>query len=345
MKVVVCFTGGVGSQVIRLLGEHPDHELVGVLVHDRAKEGRDVGELTNTAQIGVAATCDVDQILALRPDCALWHGAVWDRETVSRFLRSGVNVYTGMAGFSVPLAEDEELRAACQAGGASLASGGNIPGLISDVLPLFLSGYTGNIRRIRATQRNHVAEYPSAHQLHEYLMMGFAREQAEHATAVDAIWLTAQSESAKLVAAGLGAAYGQTTISTREFALTPVEITLESSGLTVPAGTVAGVRWTFTTTTAEGYPFLDVVNEQTVALGLGAGWRQQIDEPNWTVEVDGHPSIRCQLELTAGTDQPVDSSPALNAARAVNFIPQLVAAAPGFVSVLDMPAPRGYLAG
>lgn len=343
MKVVVCYTGGVGSQVIRLLLAHPEHELVGVLVHDEAKRGRDVGELVGTDPCGITASTDIEELIARKPDCALWHGVVWDRESVESLLRAGINVYTGMAGFEVPLDEDEELLAACAAGASSLASGGNIPGLISDVLPLFLSGYSGSIRRIRATQRNHVADYPSAFQLREYLSMGKTPDEARASDAADAIWLGAQAQSARLVADGLGVDVGETVISAKDFGCSPVATTLAASDLEIAEGAVAGVRWTFTTTTPDGRPFLDVVNEQTVVLGLGEGWRQDRDEPNWTVEVDGDPAIRCQLTLAPGEGSAADPATALNAARAVNFIAPLVAAEPGFVSVLDLPAPRGHL--
>jgi hypothetical protein len=148
----------------------------------------------------------------------------------------------------------------------------------------------------------------------QFLTMGIPVREAKQANAVDAIWLTAQSDSAKLVAAGLGVSYGSTEICAKEYAVAPADIELAASGLKVAAGTVAGVRWTFTTTTADGAPFLDVVNEQTVALGLATDWRQLREEPNWTVEVDGQPSIVCRLGLTEGIDQAGDSSTALNAA-------------------------------
>lgn len=341
-RVVVCYTGGVGSQVIRMLLDDRGYDVVGVLVHAEDKDGRDIGELVGRPAVGVFATRNIDALLELRAECALWHGAVWDTEVVAKFLRAGTNVYTGMAGFAVPLPEDELLLAACREGGTSLASGGNIPGLVSDVLPLFLTGYTRNIRHIRASQRNHVAEYPSALQLHQYLTIGMSLEHARQNDAVDALWLTAQTQSAKLVAAGLGVDYGATVISAKEHAVTAVDLELESSGLAVPAGTVAGIRWAFTTTTADGTAFLDVVNEQTVAIGLGDDWRADLDEPNWTITIDGTPSMTCQLGL-AGSGE-ADAASALNAARAINFIPQLVAAQPGWVSILDVPAPRGRLA-
>ncbi|WP_286958775.1 MULTISPECIES: hypothetical protein [Arsenicicoccus] len=137
---------------------------------------------------------------------------------------------------------------------------------------------------------------------------------------------------------------GETIISGKEYAVTPVGVVLPASGLDVPAGTVAGVRWTFTSTTDAGVPFLHVVNEQTVVLGLGAVWRQSHEEPSWTVEIHGDPAIRCQLAIHPGSSG-ADPAAGLNAARAVNFIPRLSAAAPGFASVLDVPAPRGFLAG
>lgn len=139
--------------------------------------------------------------------------------------------------------------------------------------------------------------------------------------------------------------YGHSVLSAKEFAPATEDLVLPGSGLEVAAGTVAGVRRTFTTTSAEGVPFLDIVNEQTVALGLGAHWRQEVDQPNWTVEIDGDPSIRCELAVGPGSDPGQDPVTALNAARAVNFIREVVAAPPGLVSVLDAPAPRGQVAG
>ena len=47
-RVVVCYTGGVGSQVIRLLADDPAFQVAGVLVHHEEKEGRDAGDLAGT---------------------------------------------------------------------------------------------------------------------------------------------------------------------------------------------------------------------------------------------------------------------------------------------------------
>ena len=43
MRVIVWGTGFVGLSVLRNLITHPAYEVVGVLVNDPAKDGRDVG--------------------------------------------------------------------------------------------------------------------------------------------------------------------------------------------------------------------------------------------------------------------------------------------------------------
>jgi 2,4-diaminopentanoate dehydrogenase len=301
-RVVVCYTGGVGSQVIRLLAGDPAFQVAGVLVHHEEKAGRDAGELAGIDPIGVAATRDIDALVALRADCMLWHGLTWEPQVVARFLAAGTNVYSSMGGWYLPgEPEHELLAAACAEGGSTFAAGGNIPGLISDVLPLFISGYSGRVRFIRAWQSSYVPNYPSTLQLQFGLGIGVEPDPTA----------TGPSEDMELI----------------------------PSGLKVAKGTPAGVRWTYTAYTGD-VPFFELVNEQTVRLGLGEGWRASVDEPNWRLEVTGEPNIRATVALP-DEGEGVAPVSALNAARAVNFVPRLVAAPAGCLSVLDVAAPTG----
>jgi 4-hydroxy-tetrahydrodipicolinate reductase len=340
IRVVVCYTGGVGLQAIRLLAQNPRMEIVGVLVHHEDKQGRDAGELAGIAPLGVSATRDVDALVNLRADCALWHSLTWEPEIIGRFLAAGTNVYSSVGGWFLPGEKEyEQLEAAAQRGGATFVAGGNIPGLISDVLPLFVSGYTGAVRRIRAFQSDYVPHYPSALQLE--LGLGFGVPPNPDPTvlsAVDEQWLWGIRQSVRLVGEGLGVPVTDVAITKKEYGLSPQDMVLDPSGLRIAAGTPAGVRWTFTGFSGDE-PFFEIVNEQTARLDLGEGWRTSADEPNWRVEIDGRPSISCVVDLRheAGGIDPVA---ALNAARAVNFIPVAVAGPPGCRSVLDLPAPR-----
>jgi 2,4-diaminopentanoate dehydrogenase len=343
-RIVVCYTGGVGSQVIRLLAGDPAFQVAGVLVHHEEKEGRDAGDLAGIDPIGVAATRDVDALVALRADCMLWHGLTWEPEVVARFLAAGTNVYSGMGGWYLPgEPEHELLAAACEEGGSTFAAGGNIPGLISDVLPLFISGYTGRVRFIRAWQSNYVSHYPSALQLQFGLGIGVEPDLTAPVSSepepseVDKAWLWGIRQSAHMVGAGLGVPVTAVRLTSKEYAATPEDMELSPSGLKVAKGTPAGVRWTYTAYTGD-VPFFEIVNEQTVRLGLGEGWRVSAGEPNWRLEVTGEPDIRATVTLP-DEGEGVAPVSALNAARAVNFVPRLVAAPAGCLSVLDMAAP------
>ena len=272
-RVVVCYTGGVGSQVIRLLAGDPAFQVAGVLVHHEEKEGRDVGDLAGIDPIGVRATRDIDALVALRADCMLWHGLSWEPQVVARFLAAGTNVYSGMGGWYLPgEPEHELLAAACEEGGSTFAAGGNIPGLISDVLPLFISGYSGRVRFIRAWQSSYVPNYPSALQLQFGLGIGVDPDlTVTGPSEVDQAWLWGIRQSAHLVGAGLGVPVTDVRLTSKEYAATPEDMELSPSGLKV-ARDPAGVRWTYTAYTGDA-PFFELINEQTVRLGLGEGWR------------------------------------------------------------------------
>src|ERR1700758_4031154 len=71
-KVILWGPGGVGEYVLRYLQTQPELELVGVRVYSPEKEGKDVAELFGLPPSGVAATRDVDALLALGADCVIF---------------------------------------------------------------------------------------------------------------------------------------------------------------------------------------------------------------------------------------------------------------------------------
>jgi hypothetical protein len=80
-------------------------------VHDPEKDGGDIAELDGarpwaSRQPATSTPSSISRRLVV------WHGVNWEPGIVARFLRAGTNVYTGMVGSAVPLAEDEELLAA-----------------------------------------------------------------------------------------------------------------------------------------------------------------------------------------------------------------------------------------
>jgi 4-hydroxy-tetrahydrodipicolinate reductase len=337
IRLAQLYTGNVGSEIVRRCAGHPHLELVAVMVHSGDKAGTDSGTLVDAEPNGVVTTQSLDDVLAARPDAAIHSGMLWDVELITTLLRAGVNVYTGIGGFYLPGSpEFDIIDEAGRAGNASFTAGGNIPGLISDVFPLFLTGYTGRIRQIRARQANDVSTYPSGPQIQS---LGIGKEpeaDREMAEMIDVGFVAGIRQSANMVADGLGVKCTDCVLATKRVVLAEEDIVLPTSGLLVAAGTVAGIEWTWAAT-AEDREFLRVTNQQTAALGLGPGWRDSSDDPSWTVEIDGEPSIVATFGWPPGF-QTGGSTFLLNVSRAMNTIPRLVSASPGYVSVLDFPA-------
>lgn len=332
-----CYTGAIGSEIVRRLAGHPQMELVGVLAHDPAKVGRDSGELVGGAANGIITTDSLDDIIALKPDGIIWSGKTYDVDAYARILEAGINLYTGMGGYFIEGAPEEpQLAAAAAKGGASFCAGGNIPGLISDVLPLFLTGYSGRVRQIRARQRNHVASNHSLFQLTELVGLGRPPGANPLIDRVNAGWTSVAAQGSKMIARGMGLSWESAELVGVEYALTPRREVLQASGLVLEEGSVAGIRWTIAAR-ADGREFYRLTNELTAMLALGDGWRQTTEEPAWQVEIDGEPPLVCSLGWPPGVE-PHRSNTLLNAARAMNMLPRVIDARPGLLTVLDFPA-------
>ena len=299
IRLAQLYTGGVGSEIIRRLEGHPQLELVAVLVHSDEKAGLDSGELVGSSPNGVITTQSADEVLATKPDAAIYSGMLWDVPLITRLLREGINVYTGMGGYFLPgQPEFDEVDAAGRAGDASFAAGGNIPGLISDVFPLFVTGYTGRIDYIRAWQRNHVSTYPSAAQI-QSIGLGVAAADEEYQAMVDGLFRSCLGQSANMIATALGIECTRSELTGKELVAAAQDVTLEGSGLLVKKGAVAGARWEVTGYTGDR-PFVTITNEQTAVLGLGEGWRKDHEQPPYTVEIDGDPPLVRDDGLASG---------------------------------------------
>jgi 2,4-diaminopentanoate dehydrogenase len=343
LNVAVCYTGGVGIRAIALVAARRDMQLVGAMVRDPTKNRVDAGTLAGIGPLGLSTSTELADIIAAQPDCVIWAGRGWQPDQVCTLLRAGINVYTPVGAWYLPGDPDFDMvERACLAGGATIVGGGSIPGLISDVLPLFLTGYVGRVRQIRAQQRNLIGDYPSAEQLR--VGLGFGAQIPPHGSEPDPRderWIRYLTQSTTMIADSLGIELGSLRLASKQFATSERDIQLPN-GLHIAQGNVAGVRWEFLAVTSAGDPFYSLSKEQVAVPGLGPGWRASKDEPQWRVEIDGTPSLVC--ELNPVTESGFGESTAeMNAARAVNLVPHIVAAAPGCRSVLDFSAPVGAM--
>ncbi len=110
-RVVQWATGNIGLRSLRAVIEHPDLNLVGLYVYSESKAGKDAGELCGLAPTGVLATRDIDEMIALRPDCVLYMGDRVDVDAICRLLESGANVVSTRSEFHRPASLDPATRA------------------------------------------------------------------------------------------------------------------------------------------------------------------------------------------------------------------------------------------
>src|SRR4051812_23747568 len=97
LRVVQWTTGNVGKRSVRAIVAHPELELAGCYAWSADKVGLDVGELCGIEPVGVAATDDIDALLALRPDCVVYNPMWPEVGELVRILEAGVNVVSTAA--------------------------------------------------------------------------------------------------------------------------------------------------------------------------------------------------------------------------------------------------------
>ena len=342
-RVVVWSTGGVGSNAIRAIADRPDLELVGVWVHTPEKVGRDAGELAGIAHLGIAATGDADELIALEPDCVVYAasgpergaGAVPDYE---RLLQAGINLVTTTSTELVypPVADEalrERLDKAAAAGNASLYASGIFPGFASDELALLLTTQSRNIQTLRLIECSLNDHYPVADVMMDGL--GFARPlDFEPFIALPGVIPTVWRPPIALIARGLNVELDE--IRGRvDRQLTDRDI--EVAFGTVPAGTVGAVR-TIASGIVNGKEAIVVDHVIRMARDVAPEWPASDNDATYVVSIEGDPDIECRLTL--GPREGHDAGAAAmtaTAMRVVNAVPYVIAAAPGLLSSLDLP--------
>lgn len=351
-RVIHYATGGAGKQAIRGIAAHPQLELVGLLVHDKAKVGRDAGELAGIGALGVAATDDVDAILTMDADCvsymALWN----DVDLVCRMLASGKNVVS-TAGLLYPKFFGQELvdrlEAACREGGTSVHGTGINPGFSGEVLPLTMSVLSRRIEHIFVQEFADFRTYDSPEVNHA--MLGFGRRIEDmrankHPNFDPAMQFFHQSIA--MVADGLGVALERIE-QTETYGITPRGATIVSGE--VPPGTIGGIKTRFSGIVG-GRALMVIELTWVATYDMGEGWPGPDDASNdtqWSVTIEGEPSLRCTFEQAStfaeGAAQ-AHTEPAMvcTAMHAVNAIPYVCDAAPGIRTFLDLPLMAGRYA-
>jgi 2,4-diaminopentanoate dehydrogenase len=239
-------TGDVGQVGVRHFAENPVFDLVGVLVHSKEKVGSDAGDIAGIPPVGVAATDDIEAIVAMDADCVFYTPIIMDTDTVCRLLRSGKNVVT-TSGFFYPspdfAADGAKIRTACEEGGTSFHAGGIHPGYAVDILPMTLARVMSRIDKIVLYEVvNVLTDAPLDH----IDWMGFGKQKDKFLSEPTILGLGVPffAQSMYMIADGLGLTIDEVTAADVKAAVATEDIPHELGA--VPCGTVAAQHheWT-----------------------------------------------------------------------------------------------------
>lgn len=344
-RVIQWMTGDVGQVGVRHFAGNPQYDLVGVLVHSKDKVGRDAGEIAGIAPIGVAASDDVDAMLALDADCVFYTPIIMDVDTVCRLLRSGKNVVT-TAGFFHPSPDfrdpAELIRAACVEGGTSFHGGGIHPGYAGDILPLTLARVMSRIDTIHVYE---VVDVLKDAPLDHIDWMGFGKDKEKFLSepTILGLGLPFFAQSMYMIGDGLGVTIDEVTAAEIGVA-TAAEDIAHNEGA-IPKGTVAAQRHEWTAW-VEGKPLIvfHAIYLTATPDRLDPPW--DWGETRYEIVIEGDPPTELTLKGVRHPDGTM-AHPGYDwtAMGAINAIPDVCDAPPGWLNHLDLGLirPRGLV--
>jgi hypothetical protein len=344
-RVIQWMTGDVGQVGLRHFADNPVFDLVGVLVHAPEKVGKDAGEIVGMAPIGVTTTDDIEAVIAMDADCVFYTPIIMDVDTVCRLLESGKNVVT-TSGFFYPspdfAVDGSRIRQACQDGGTSFHAGGIHPGYAGDILPLTLARVMSRIDQICVEEVvNILKDAPLDH----IDWMGFGKDKDKFLTEPTILGLGVPffAQSMYMIADGLGVGIEKVTAAEVKAAVATEDIPHDLG--VIPRGTVAAQHHEWTAW-VDGQPLIVFHAKYTSATAdkLEPAW--DFGKTRYRVTIDGDPPSELTME---GVDPPggTMAHPGYNwtAMGAINAIPDVCDAAPGWVTHLDLGLvqPRGLV--
>jgi hypothetical protein len=339
IRVVLWTTGHIARFAGRAILDDPDLELVGCFAHSAEKEGKDVGELIGRDPIGVVATTNIDEIIALAPDVVAYYSIIrqddvpWHIEQIGRLLQSGINVVTSSNFVTGQWWKAEAIfDEAGRRGSASIYGSGVNPGFIN-AFALTAASVCSDVSHISIWEEAECSGYNSK-ELWETVAFGMPDGHEDNAgkfwqgTAVFEDTVAMMADALELPLDEI-CYLPEVATATKD---------LELGFMDIPKGHVAGLknRW------------VGMAGGREV-IELGTIWKMTDDvEPNWEIRhgwhivVDGLPTIKAHVagwppEGETNSEVLMSLAMIMTALPTVNAIPHVVRARPGVVTYKDLP--------
>ncbi len=322
LKVAVAGLGPVGQAVARLVLQTPGLKLVAAVDPAPRYAGQDVGLLLGQPRrIGLKVDGEPERWLRkLRADVAFvcTSSRLKDvRPQIAALVGRRVRVLTSCGELCYPTAGQgsafRELDRLARAKKVTVLATGVNPGFAMDALALTLTGPCAKVRRVAVTR---VVDAGTRLPLQRRVGAGLNLGQFRRALTEGTIRHVGLQQSAQMIAAALGWKLGRVD-ETVEPTIAPRD--LDTEYLRIPAGAVAGIKQAL-----RAYRGAELAVSLDLQVYVGA------ESPRDHVLVDGDPPV--DATITGGL-----SSDLSTAALLVNSLPRVLAAAPGLLTVKDLP--------
>jgi 4-hydroxy-tetrahydrodipicolinate reductase len=329
VKVAVWGSGMMGQGLLGFILDRPkDIDLVGVIVTNPAKEGKPVGDLLGRP-CDVRMTTDFAAVLALKPDvvCISTQSNLHQiTSQVEPSVKADCNVICIAERLAYPWVSDpawaERFDALAKEHGVSILGTGVNPGFILDALVVMWSSICLRVDRIEASRINDLSPFGPTVMASQGV--GTTVEQFEKGIADGTIvGHIGFQESIHLIAKALGWTIDDI-VETREPIITTVE--RSTAHVRVAAGDVCGCRHI-----GRGYSAgelkIELVHPQQIHPEM-----ESIDTGDY-IRIVGDPNVQManSPEIPGGKGTYASTG---------NYIPLIVDARAGMLTVVDMPLPR-----
>jgi 4-hydroxy-tetrahydrodipicolinate reductase len=324
IRVIHYGLGPIGLAAAKLVLRKPDMEIVGAV--DIAKEmvGKDLGEILGVQPLGVHVTDDAERLFAKTQADVVIHTAGSRMKRIAgqieQILRGGKNIVSSAEELLFAVPENAEAAAkihklAREKGVTVLGTGVN-PGFVMDALPLTLTGVCEEVREVHVERVVDAGtrRYP----LQRKVGAGMTPEVFRQKVAEKAMGHVGIRESLHLIADRLHFTFDEIRESVE-----PViaEKPVKTDYFDLQPGDVAGI-WNI----GEGFCKGKKIVTLNLRMFIGA------ESPHDSIRIVGTPALNLRIEGGVAGDQ-------ATAAILVNSVPAVIAAAPGLVTVKDLPAP------
>lgn len=317
--------GPMGANLCKLALQKPGITLVGAV--ERVNLGKDVGEVIGLGQkVGVALTDDLATALAAKPAVALHStlsSLVKVKDQFAALIKAGVNIVSTCEELAFPWETQPdiaaELDALAKRHGVSLLGTGVNPGFCMDTFPLLMTGVCQRVEKIRVER----IQDASSRRLPFQKKIGAGCTPEEFAALIASGQLrhVGLRESTDMLAAAMG---WKLTDYRETIAPILAEAETASPFLVVKAGQAAGV--------------------EQIAVGAVQGTeRIRMEFRAYLGAPESHDSVHITgLPDLEATVKPGIQGDIATAAMCVNALPRVVRAAPGLLTMLDVPPLHPY---